>query len=722
MDDQEAKRETLKCPNMSCWVSVRLVDESGDGQPFAGLEFTLHTGHGETTSGVLDSEGYFRRDGLHCGPNVLALSSAARFFSDPWYEQLTLRDAYPIPLSALQIAAEQTPAGPREANGLTWMAEQRAAEEKARFFRVEVSDLVSANKHLPDPDTKWGPRPSAVLKSAAGEVEGVALEPNQHHVFEIKALRAYSPLFSLAPEFSALNAYHLAVMSVLAYAPFGTKPSLLEAYKPTPPPYDVAGSIGHVLREQLARLEKPSQFDTANYHLLCEEVPYSKRLEVVPYDPERYREQQDGTTPETVHFFHDGLTHEGLTRTNTQAFLTHNDKLILISIRGTENLADLVQDLDARQVAADGLTGEVHRGFRDAFVALKLFVERYLDVFYTGQQTLMVCGHSLGGAVALLLAEHLRLKWSEDVQLYTYGASRAGNTAFVESAKDLVHHRLINHNDPIPSVPFTWMDAEWKLVLPGTVSLLASIGAPYAGVALLLGGLLNLKGDDYGHHGEQRHFMPRKRGAGSEASVLWQPGEAIEHMAGAELAANLDLEQNEVKRGNLLLQMLGVGHHSSNTGYARAALANLLRWNASLSRNGTLFTEEELRALQPQLRGLEEYLSNWEAGSFQEFEKQVRIRHDTRFYKMSETERFQAYHDGVDRARDEQMAQLAGLSRAQERLLQQAQQPVTPQCVFGDWAENGALPQLLSEWRQLTDVKQAEQLVMELTRTEQAFA
>ena len=59
---------------------------------------------------------------------------------------------------------------------------------------------------------------------------------------------------------------------------------------------------------------------------------------------------------------------------------------------------------------------------------------------------------------------------------------------------------------------------------------------------------------------------------------------------------------------------------------------------------------------------------------------------------------------------------------AQERLLQQARQRVTPQCVFGDRATHEALPRLLSEWRQLADVKQAEQLAVQLGRTEKAFA
>lgn len=70
----------------------------------------------------------------------------------------------------------------------------------------------------------WGPRPPALLKRNASQVQnqpGIALAPNSHYVLEVKALRAYRPLLSTGKAFCAVNAYHLAVMSTFAYAPFG---------------------------------------------------------------------------------------------------------------------------------------------------------------------------------------------------------------------------------------------------------------------------------------------------------------------------------------------------------------------------------------------------------------------------------------------------------------------------------------------------------------------
>ncbi|WP_230623558.1 lipase family protein [Stutzerimonas stutzeri] len=345
-------------------------------------------------------------------------------------------------------------------------------------------------------------------------------------------------------------------MSTFVYAPFNTERKPCAS---SPPPYDSIGSIGHVLQNQLGRRVKPTQFDGAGpYHLLCEEVAYSKRLEIVPYDPHRYEKeaQDEWRNPEDVHFLYN-------TDANTQAFITHNDKVVLISVRGTqEMLADASRDADARQVPFEDGEGQAHRGFYGGFQAAKPFVERYLDAFYTGGQTLVICGHSLGGAIALLLAEWLRRKpTNPKVILYTYGAPRAGDAAFVKAAQPLTHHRIVNHNDPVPAVPLPWMDAEWKLALPGTALLFSS---PVTGIALLLAGLVNLQGDPYEHHGEQWHFMPRKPGAGSEAAVLWQPGCAlIDEQTCARYVGEIGLDgdmPNRLALGGLTMPAIAAMH------------------------------------------------------------------------------------------------------------------------------------------------------------------
>ena len=331
-------------------------------------------------------------------------------------------------------------------------------------------------------------------------------------------------------------------------------------------------------------------------------------------------------------------------------------------------------------------------------------MQRYLDAFYHPDHSIMVCGHSLGGAIALLLAEWLRREPKQpQVQLYTFGAPRAGDRTFVQGAQELIHHRLVNHNDAIPGVPTPWLDAEWKLLAAGTATLHVS---PLSGVALLLAGLLNLAGDPYEHHGEQRHFMPRKKDAKSEASILWQPGcEALESLTCAQYAGLLDLQGDMPQRGQPSL-----AEHSSDTGYSRAALTTLLRWTASLERDGELFSREEADDLAEQVKALERALADWRPGSYLQFRRAVRLRHDRRFYNKSEEELRRLYDQGVLLASQLAHSQRQQLTRTLLRLQTQGQRLITPQAVFGEFAQRPDLPELVSQWRAAKENRHAERL------------
>lgn len=168
-------------------------------------------------------------------------------------------------------------------------------------------------------------------------------------------------------------------------------------------------------------------------------------------------------------------------------------------------------------------------------------------------------------------------------------------------------------------------------------------------------------------------------------------------------------------------QLFAVAEHLSGT-YTRAALANLLRLNASLGRDGELFTEQDLRDLLWQVNRLDGYLANWEAGSYQEFRHRLRTRHYTETYSSSETQLAQTYRDGVDNARVEQHEQRISLSRSQQRLLTQAAQKVTGRNVFGGLITHEELEQLLGEWRDQAEVAQAERMVLRLQQQVGVYA
>ena len=63
--------ETLVCPQRKDWISFRLVDEHGNGTPYARLGYTLHDNQGQQYPGVLDQDGFACIEGIYCGPAVL---------------------------------------------------------------------------------------------------------------------------------------------------------------------------------------------------------------------------------------------------------------------------------------------------------------------------------------------------------------------------------------------------------------------------------------------------------------------------------------------------------------------------------------------------------------------------------------------------------------------------------------------------------------------------
>lgn len=64
-------------------------------------------------------------------------------------------------------------------------------------------------------------------------------------------------------------------------------------------------------------------------------------------------------------------------------------------------------------------------------------------------------GHSRGGALAIILAAHLRMDLDLNVTTYTYGSPRVGNEAFARFVfgQGDRNYRITHYNDIVPLVP-----------------------------------------------------------------------------------------------------------------------------------------------------------------------------------------------------------------------------------------------------------------------------
>lgn len=131
-------------------------------------------------------------------------------------------------------------------------------------------------------------------------------------------------------------------------------------------------------------------------------------------------------------------------------FATEHGKIIVI--RGTDNLENW--GVNANVLPARSCGG---------YLAHKGFIKAYRELCSAGMptvkgQNIVATGHSLGGALATLLAEHTGCK------LVTFGSPRV-YWRFAKAPK-LDHIRVVRDDDPVPEVPkFLYKHTQEPLVL-----------------------------------------------------------------------------------------------------------------------------------------------------------------------------------------------------------------------------------------------------------------
>lgn len=152
-------------------------------------------------------------------------------------------------------------------------------------------------------------------------------------------------------------------------------------------------------------------------------------------------------------------TTEFYDKDGAQAYRFMNKNDLVIACRGTQptEFNDIKADLKAMPVLAETVS-RVHRGFKAEVDELWPMVLEDLQRTRNQGKKIWFCGHSLGAAMATIMASrcHLYPDIAPVEELYTYGSPRVGWRTYCKSL-GVVHHRWRNNNDIVTKVPLMIM-------------------------------------------------------------------------------------------------------------------------------------------------------------------------------------------------------------------------------------------------------------------------
>lgn len=146
----------------------------------------------------------------------------------------------------------------------------------------------------------------------------------------------------------------------------------------------------------------------------------------------------------------------------------------LVVMRGTASLADGITDGNCGiQIGPGGCV--VHAGFNETFKSVRDQLDNVLNAAEnSGIRHVHCIGHSLGGALATLVADYARAR-NLGASLYTFGSPRVGLTPFSREFSEIIGaqniFRVYHSNDPVSMVPLFPFS---HVPNPGTVIMLPS--------------------------------------------------------------------------------------------------------------------------------------------------------------------------------------------------------------------------------------------------------
>lgn len=131
---------------------------------------------------------------------------------------------------------------------------------------------------------------------------------------------------------------------------------------------------------------------------------------------------------------------------------------IIIAFRGSVDTANWILNLKTARTSYDLCKDcSVHIGFNQGFNSVKSQVDAQINhlIALYRKNKIMLTGHSLGGALAVMAAAYIQNIYKNVDQLYTMGQPRVGNDNFAAFMTSFIPntYRIVHYADQVPHVP-----------------------------------------------------------------------------------------------------------------------------------------------------------------------------------------------------------------------------------------------------------------------------
>lgn len=134
---------------------------------------------------------------------------------------------------------------------------------------------------------------------------------------------------------------------------------------------------------------------------------------------------------------------------------------LIVAFRGTSSKKDVLTDLSISRdkLPLKGMSEVnwplVHSGFMEQFFSANSMIDKNIKE----NDSIIFCGHSLGGALATIGSLYYSFQYPEkDISCVTFGSPRVGDYLFASYFDERIKNslRYVNDNDPIPCLPTHW--------------------------------------------------------------------------------------------------------------------------------------------------------------------------------------------------------------------------------------------------------------------------